>query len=84
MCIHSDTDPRVEQIHIEMLRKAGGAKRASLAISLSETLISLSRRAIARANPDLSEEEQDLLFIAINYGEEMARRVAVYLRQRCI
>ena len=39
----------------------------------------LSRRAIARANPDLSEKQIDLLFVAYHYGDNLALNLEKYL-----
>ncbi len=77
----SDTHPAAEKVQISMLRKASVAKRASLTISLSETVIRLARRAISRANPGLSEEEVNLIFVANNYGSDLANRLSKYLKQ---
>ena len=77
-----DTHPEAEEFQILMLQKASFAKRASITISLSETVIRLARRAISRANPGLSEEELNLIFIANNYGSDLAKRLSNYLKQR--
>jgi hypothetical protein len=44
--------------------------------------IDLSRRAIARANPGLDEQELDLLFIRLHYGAPLAQKVGEFLRKR--
>jgi hypothetical protein len=43
--------------------------------SLSESTIRLSRRAVARAHPELSEEEALLLWVELNYGADLAAGV---------
>ena len=65
-----------------MLRKASTAQRFALACSLTATAVSLARRAIARANPDLSPHEVDLKFVELHYGKELASRVRRYLEGR--
>jgi hypothetical protein len=50
--------------------------------SLSQTTIQLSRRAISRANPGLSEQEVNLIFVAYHYGEHLANRLRAYMGQR--
>jgi hypothetical protein len=70
-----DTNPEAEKVQISLIRQASVAKRASIMRSLSETVITLSRRAIARANPDLSEPEINLKFVSVHYGEDLANRV---------
>lgn len=42
----------------------------------------LSRRAIARANKNLSEEQIDLLFVEYHYGKDLASRLKKYLEKR--
>ena len=47
----SDTDPETEKVHISLLRNASISQRLSRVRSLSKTVMILSWRAIARANP---------------------------------
>jgi hypothetical protein len=42
----------------------------------------LSKRAIARANKDLSEEQVNLLFIEYHYGKDLAGRVEKYIKSK--
>lgn len=77
-----DTAPAAERVQIELLRRATTAQRAALAISLSETAIALSRRAIRRAHPDWSEREVLLEWAALHYGRELSERVRAYLAAR--
>lgn len=51
------------------------AKRIARARSLSQTMIKLSRQAISRANPGLSEQELNIAFVAYHYGADMAERL---------
>jgi hypothetical protein len=76
-----DTRPTAEAVQLELLRKKSPAEKLNQVRSLSRLVIGLSRRAIARANPDKSLAELDLLFIRLHYGETLAQRVAQY-RQR--
>jgi len=46
------------------------------------SIINLSKRAISRANPDLNEEENNLLFVEYHYGVELVYRLRKYLDQR--
>ena len=50
--------------------------------SLSQTTIQLSRRAISRANPGLSEQELNLIFVAYHYGDELANRLRAHMENR--
>ena len=78
----SDTAPEAERVQIELLRKATPARRVAMMRSLSAMAIGLSRRALARANPGLSREGIDLLFVEQNYGKELAGELRRYLNER--
>ena len=78
----SDTDPQAERVQIELLRAASVSERISLVRSLSQTVMTLSRRAIQRVNPSMSERELDLAFVAYHYGEDLAERLRQYLRRK--
>lgn len=79
-----DTNPEAEEFQISLIRKASIAKRALLMRSLSKTVIQLSRRTISRANPGLNEEEVNLIFVANNYGDDLAKRLSKYLKEKCL
>ena len=78
----NDTHPAAERVQLELLRRAGPTKRAALALSLSHTVIALSRRALRERMPDASERELLLRWAALHYGEELAGRVRRYLDER--
>ncbi len=78
----SDTHPEAARVQLELLRRAGPDKRFALACSLTQTVLCLCRRALAEANPGLSKDELDLLFVELNYGRELAERVRVLMRDR--
>lgn len=77
-----DTDPKAEAVQIALLQRFSTAKRARLARSLTASTISASRRTLRRLNPDLSERELMLLFVALSYGEALAGRLKAYLERR--
>ncbi len=79
MSVH-DTDPRADRVQLELLRKAGTTKRAALCLSLSQSVIELSRRALRERMPDASEEQVLLRWVALSYGPDLAARVATRLR----
>lgn len=74
----SDTHPDAERVQIELLRQATGAQRMAQALSLTSLVIRLSRRAIARVNPHLSEQEVEMLWVELNYGKELATGLRKY------
>ena len=75
----TDTRIEVEKVLISLLRKASTAKKFSQIRSLSQTTFQLSRRAIARANKELSERQIDILFVSNHYGKEIATDLENYL-----
>lgn len=78
--ISNDTSAKMEAVHIAMLRRAGLARRVELVFSLSESTISLSRRAIGRKNTSLSKNELDILVIRYFYGPLLAEKLQNYLQ----
>ena len=74
-----DTSPDVEKIQIELLRKLSISRRISIVRSLSQTVIYLSRRAIQRTKPSMSEQELDLEFVENHYGHNLAEKLRLYL-----
>ena len=77
-----DTEVKTEKIQIALIRKLNTSERISRLRSLSQTVISLSRRAIRRANPDLSEKELNYKFVAYHYGNEIAEQFKKYVDSR--
>ncbi len=77
-----DTHPDAEKVLISLIRKANPSQKIHQVRSLSKTVILLSKRAIARANPDLNKREIDLLFVSHHYGQDLADRLRKYLEER--
>ena len=78
----ADTDLQAESVQLDLLRKATVARRAAIAISFSQTMIELACRAIRRQDPDLSDHEVLLRFVAIHYGPELAEGLLRDLARR--
>jgi len=78
----SDTAPEAEKVQIELIRRSSVSRRISTVRSLSQMTMYLSRRAIQRTNPSLSEREVDLAFVAHHYGEELAERLRLYMESK--
>lgn len=70
-----DTHPDAERVLISLARQATPAEKFSQVETLSRIVIKLSRRAIARANPHFTEQEVNLRFVALHYGEALAERL---------
>ena len=77
-----DTALQAERVQIELIRKSSVSKRVSKIRSLSQTTMYLSRRAIQRTNPSLSEREVELAFVANHYGEKLAERLRLYMEHQ--
>ena len=75
----TDTHPEAEAKQIELLRKSTTSERFSLVCSLTKTALFHAKRAIARANPELSQRERDLLFVEVHYGKDLAAGLREYL-----
>ena len=76
-----DTDAAAEKMSVSLLKKATPAKKFFQICSLSQTMIQLSKRAIARVNTDLSERRVNLLFVANIYGKNLAENLEKYLNK---
>jgi hypothetical protein len=77
-----DTPPEEEKALIEWLRKKTPSQRLELGLSLTQANLERIREDIRQANPNASKEELDLIFVEVNYGEELAERVRTYLARR--
>jgi len=78
----TDTNPEAERVLISLLRKLNTTQKLEQVQSFSSSIIKLSKRAISRANPDLNEDEKNILFVEYHYGVELANRLRKYLDQR--
>jgi uncharacterized SAM-dependent methyltransferase len=71
----SDTSVDVAQAQLRLLREKSAAERAALAIQLSSEVIRASKRAIARAHPELTQQQVGHLFVELHYGKALADAV---------
>ena len=67
-----DTNPEVERILISLLRDLSTEDKLNRTLQFNSSIIYLSKRAISRANPDLSEDKKKLLFVKYHYGNDLA------------
>lgn len=79
-----DTNPKIKEIQISLIRKAGIAKRTMHMRSLSRTVVNLSRRAISRTHPGYSQQEVNLIFVSLHYGDDVANRLGIYLDRKVL
>ena len=78
----ADTDADTEAEMIRLLHSASVARRFELVQALTSSVISLSRRALARSRPEVSELEVLLEWVGIHYSKETELEVRGYLRGR--
>lgn len=71
-----------ERVQLDLVRRASPARRASLALSWSRTMMGLARRSLRRSRPEATEEEIGVLFVSLHYGKELARRLEADLARR--
>ena len=71
-----------DDVQVRLLRSAGMVGRFARARCLSESVITLSRRAIRKRHPEWSERDVLLEFVAVHYGQELAERVRDHLERR--
>jgi len=79
-----DTNPDVERVLISLLRKLSTEEKLKQTLNFSSSIINLSKRAIARANPELSEDERNLLFVEYHYGAELANKLRSFQEQNVL
>lgn len=77
-----DTHTKAEQFQISLLRKKSTASKFAQLRSLSKSTIQLSKRAIFRANQGINEQQVNLLFINLHYGQDLANKVKIYLSKK--
>lgn len=77
-----DTHPEAEKVQIEILRRMGATRRSQLTLSLTRAALRMSRAAVARACPDLGPDELKVKLVELNYGRDLAMRVAETLARR--
>ena len=70
-----DTSPEAEKVYFDLLRRAGTAKRYERMASWSDTMIGLSRSAIARKNPDWSQREVRVEWARQQYGDDVVSKL---------
>lgn len=67
-----DTDPVTEKFLIKLMQGKSIQEKFESAVSLSSLTISLSKRAIKRANADKTQDELDIIFLRLHYGDTIA------------
>lgn len=78
----TDTDPEAERVQLELLRRATPERRLRLALSLTGSVLALSRHGLARNMPGASDEEVCLRFVELHYGPGLAEELRGHILTR--
>ncbi|MCZ7644119.1 MAG: hypothetical protein M5U26_02375 [Planctomycetota bacterium] len=73
-----DTDPKIDRVQYDLLRKASPGKRLRIAFELSALAWTGARAAFDRLYPHETEDRRDELFLASIYGRDLARKFIAY------
>ena len=77
-----DTDAKSEKILINLLREKSIAEKFDMVRSLSQSMIELSKRAIARANKGIDDDQVNIMFVELHYGRALAQGFKKKLEKR--
>ena len=77
-----DTSIEFEKTYIAFIRRASLSKKSSLVRSMTRTVLSNGFRAGRRTHSDLSEDQLQICYIEMAYGEDFAKGFAEYLEDR--
>ncbi|NLF06625.1 MAG: hypothetical protein GX594_01410 [Pirellulaceae bacterium] len=78
----SDTHPDAERVQNALLQQASPEERLAITLSLTDTVINLSRQTLDDDYPDLSQEDRNLKWIELHYGRELSSRVRNHQRDK--
>jgi hypothetical protein len=73
--LYSDTDPQMEALQIELLRKASPARKMEMLAQLNASVRTLAMSGLRQRHPDASPELLRRLFADLLLGKELAARV---------
>jgi hypothetical protein len=64
---------------MELARPRSPAEKVAQVREMTDFVVTLSRRAIARANPAMTPQEVNLRWVEIHYGRSLAAELRDYL-----
>jgi hypothetical protein len=73
--LYADTDPKIEQIQIELIRRMPAWKKFALVDDLNETVKAFAVSGIKQRRPDATPEQVRRLLADLMLGGELARKV---------
>jgi hypothetical protein len=71
----NDTRDDALQVQLGVYRQMSPARRAELALELSEAVRRITREGIRQRHPDYTEDEVHRAFVSLLYGKDIARRL---------
>jgi len=78
----TDTSPEAEAVWLDLMRKAGAARKFSIVSALTRTAMRCAWNGIKEAHPDLPDREIDILFIKYHHGEKLADEYRGFLERK--
>jgi hypothetical protein len=78
--LYSDTDPKVEQIQIEIIRRMPAWKKFALLDDLNETVRAFAISGIQQRHPEATPEKIRRMLAELMLGEELANKVYRHAR----
>jgi len=79
--LSADTDPRIEKIQIELLRKVSPERKFQMVSQMNYAVRVFMVAGLKQRNPDASPERLRRMLADLLLGEELARKVLVYHAQ---
>ena len=73
--LHSDTHPKMEALHIRLLREAAPWRKMEMLAGLNASAKTLALSGLRRRHPGASESELRRRLAELLLGEELARKV---------
>jgi hypothetical protein len=79
--LSADTNPKIEQIQIELLRKVSPARKLQMVAQMNNTVRAFMYAGLQRRNPEATAETLRRMFADLLLGEDLARKVFAYHAQ---
>ena len=76
--LSADTNPKIEQIQIELLRKASPTRKFQMVTQMNNTVRAFMFAGLKRRNPEATPELLRRMFADLLLGEELARKFFAY------
>lgn len=73
--LSADTNPKAEQVQIELLRRTPAWRKIQMVAELNETIKTLALNGLRQRNPNASEEQLRRMLADLLLGETLAAQV---------